>query len=1056
MKIQGKLTSLSLLFGLVPLAIAAVGAYLMASGALTHGAEERLSAIRDAKQQQIELYFEQIHDQVLTLSNSAMISGAMKEFDWAFDNYLRQTDIEADDIARSNTGLRDYYANHFGKRYQEKTGNAADVARIFPGEAVTQALQAAYISNNPNPLGEKENLDAASDESTYASVHGRYHPIIRQYLREFGYYDIFLVDDETGHIVYSVFKELDYATSLLTGPYKDTNFADVFRKAAASNDPDAVFLEDFAHYGPSYEDPASFIASPVFYNGEKLGVLIFQMPIDRITAVLSQKTGMGETGEVYLVGSDRLMRSNSRFESETTILRKKVDTEGVREAFAGHTDVHAFADYRGIEVRSAFAPVNIPGVDWAILAEMDEAEAMGAVHSLMLFMLLLTTLSAAAVSGAAIWFARRMAQPIRQASSVAKAITAGSLDNAVDARGNDEAAELLHALDEMQQDLKRRIQSEEQAAQNERIKAALDSVDAPVISTDADNHVIYGNEAAVRLLGSAGLDMARVTGSDINRTIDGLHDATRSRDNARFDHRWQVKGLTIDVVGGRVLDASGTFQGWVVQLTDRTEELAAAEAERQRVAAELATAAANTRLKVALDNVGSAVMVADNDRQVIYANKSAFTLFAEAADDIRKDLPQFDPDRIMGHSMDQFHRDPRHQAGMIEAMRQPHQADIEVGGRSLRITANPVVDEAGERIGTTVEWLDRTAEVAVEREIDDLVAAAGRGDLERRVELAGKQGFFRSLAEGFNTLLDQLAGVFGDIGNVMGKLADGDLRDSIEREYAGSFGEVKSDINRTLDNLRDVVGKLSAVSDQVDSAVGEIASGNSNLSSRTEQQASNLEETASSLEQLTSTVRNNADNAQQANQLAANARATAQRGGDVVTEAIAAMEQISGSSKKIAEIVGVIDEIAFQTNLLALNASVEAARAGEQGRGFAVVATEVRNLASRSAGAAREIKDLIRDSSAKVDVGAKLVGASGNTLTEIVASVQKVGDIIAEIAAASSEQSAGIDQINRAVSEMDSMTQQNAALAEQTSAASLAVGDNAKELQQLVAFFRTR
>jgi methyl-accepting chemotaxis protein len=231
----------------------------------------------------------------------------------------------------------------------------------------------------------------------------------------------------------------------------------------------------------------------------------------------------------------------------------------------------------------------------------------------------------------------------------------------------------------------------------------------------------------------------------------------------------------------------------------------------------------------------------------------------------------------------------------------------------------------------------------------------------------------------------------------------------------------------------------------------EISSSNVNLSQRTEEQASSLEETASSMEQMTATVRQNADNAAQANQLAAAARAQAEKGGAVVAEAIGAMQAIDDSSKKIADIIGVIDEIAFQTNLLALNAAVEAARAGEQGRGFAVVASEVRGLASRSAGAAKEIKALIHDSVAKVEQGSKLVDDSGHTLAEIVASVKRVTDIVSEIAAASREQASGIDEVNRAVAQMDEVTQHNAALVEEASAAAQALSEQASRLDAIMA-----
>lgn len=286
------------------------------------------------------------------------------------------------------------------------------------------------------------------------------------------------------------------------------------------------------------------------------------------------------------------------------------------------------------------------------------------------------------------------------------------------------------------------------------------------------------------------------------------------------------------------------------------------------------------------------------------------------------------------------------------------------------------------------------------------------------------------------------------------RVASGDLTGQIEVDSTNEMGRLLQALKTMNENLLDLVGKVRYSTESIATASGEIASGNSDLSQRTEEQASSLEETASSMEQLTSTVRQNADNARQANQLAAGASEVATKGGMVVGQVVQTMSSINDSSKKIVEIIAVIDGIAFQTNILALNAAVEAARAGEQGRGFAVVATEVRTLAQRSAAAAKEIKELINDSVAKVDEGTKLVDKAGLTMDEIVTAVKRVTDIMSEISAASQEQSSGIDQINQAVTQMDEATQQNAALVEQASAAAESMKDQARILTNAVSVFK--
>ena len=334
-----------------------------------------------------------------------------------------------------------------------------------------------------------------------------------------------------------------------------------------------------------------------------------------------------------------------------------------------------------------------------------------------------------------------------------------------------------------------------------------------------------------------------------------------------------------------------------------------------------------------------------------------------------------------------------------------------------------------------------------------LARAAVDGKLETRADATKHQGDFRKIVTGVNGTLDSIVEPVNEVVRVMGALANSDLTEKITANYQGTFATLCDNVNISVNNLGQAISTIKEATDSINTAAKEISAGNADLSHRTEQQAASLEETAASMEELASTVKQNVDNAKQANQMAVEASKVAIKGGNVVQQVVGTMSAINESSGKIVDIISVIDGIALQTNILALNAAVEAARAGEQGRGFAVVASEVRNLAQRSAAAAKEIKGLISDSVEKVDDGSKLVGEAGKTMEEIVASVKRVTDIMAEIAAASVEQSSGINQVNQAVTQMDEVTQQNAALVEQAAAAAESLEEQASTLSDTVAQF---
>lgn len=878
------------------------------------------------------------------------------------------------------------------------------------GESAPDSLTRLYIDDNPNPAGKKHLLRAAEDASLYSAIHRKLHPDFVSIFEKKGYYDIFLVDPE-GNIVYTVFKESDYATNLATGPWKDTGLATAWQAARDLQRGESAAV-DFTSYGPSAGAPALFMATPiVLADNRSVGTLVYQLPTDGLRAILDEPTGLGATGETYLVGADFQLRSDLRLSDSPTALALRAETQAAQRAIAGEVGVVEAAGRNGQDAVMAYRPLEVDSLRFAVIAEQDRGEVLAAAVTMTRLMAGLGLGIILAAGALALLFARSLARPILRLSESIAHIAGRNYEVAVPEQGRGDELGLI----------------------------------------------------------SRGLE---------------------------------------------------SFRGSLAQ---------AAEAERE-----------NAFRGAALENASSALMIMNAEFVVTYANPAVMELLRTNADKFRTKVPGFDPDRVIGQSMDSFHVLPDRVRGLIEnPANLPYAADITVDGERFALTVSDIPDAFGGRIGFVLEWKNVTAERmnaailgALDRnqckavfDLDGRVIDANENfaslfGFDNRTQgtqtrmnlfprLAGDK-YWRELGLG-ETVFDrfQMQGqrpvvldgslspvfdrsgrtvqivllgvdvteaeaslraaeaqrqqmtaaqeeVVGALSVSLDRLSNGDLVCQIDEPFANEYEQLRANFNSAVRKLSTAIGDVVTNAASITSDAEQISAAADDLGRRTEHQAATLEETAAALDELTTSVASAADAAANANLIASRTREAAERSGGIMQDAKVAMSQIASSSEQIGRITGVIDEIAFQTNLLALNAGVEAARAGEAGRGFAVVASEVRALAQRASEAAKEISTLIDGSVRYVTQGVTLVNAVGSSLGEIVDAVGDVSSKMSEIAASAQEQSAGLREINGAVNQLDQATQQNAAMFEEATAASQALTRGAQSLQATTALFRVQ
>ncbi|GKT11203.1 MAG: methyl-accepting chemotaxis protein [Thiomicrorhabdus sp.] len=467
-------------------------------------------------------------------------------------------------------------------------------------------------------------------------------------------------------------------------------------------------------------------------------------------------------------------------------------------------------------------------------------------------------------------------------------------------------------------------------------------------------------------------------------------------------------------------------------------------------------ASLNTAMRIqgALNATSTNIMVVDKFRSIIFMNDSVIKMMKSVEDDLKKELPNIDCNELLRKNIDIFYQNPEHQSKLLEDLKTTYKTKIKVGDVTLDLVVNPIFDDSGKRLGTVVEWKDMTAQLKIEDNISQIVHKAGQGMLSGRIQPDALVGFEKKLADLVNSLLESFSMTSQTLNNILSSMSDGDMTQRLDGEFIGELLAMKFAVNNALNNIEITLGEVQTGAQSLGQMSSEVSAASMDLSDRTQQQAAALEETAASVEQLTATVQQSAENTGKANTLATSAALEAEEGITVMNKTLNAMKGITDLSRQIGEITSVIDSIAFQTNLLALNAAVEAARAGEHGRGFAVVAGEVRNLAQKSAEAAKDISILIGSTTKQIEDGTDLVQKTNTVFGEMVNKINEVESLVSEVAATSNEQNKGLEQINVAMAHLDQGTQSNAALVEELSATASNMNEGVNEQIAFIGRFK--
>lgn len=574
-------------------------------------------------------------------------------------------------------------------------------------------------------------------------------------------------------------------------------------------------------------------------------------------------------------------------------------------------------------------------------------------------------------------------------------------------------------------------------------KTTIDSLSANIMMCDNEFKITYMNKAIKEMFRIGESEIQKqysgfTVNSLMNSSIDRYHKVPSNQRgvlnglNGNHSTSIQLGARTYSLLSFPVYGVNGERMGFTVEWTDKTDQIII-ENEREKILEE------SLRIKVALDNVSTNIMLADNDRNIIYMNKAIYRMFSNAESDIKKEFPHFESRNLMGVSIDRFHAQPEKQKGLLKSFTATHKAEIVIGGRHFKLSANPILNDKGERFGSVVEWADITEETFVQNEIEGIVNRAVEGDFSSRISVKDKKAFFLTLATGINRVMELSEEGLGDTARILEALSKGDLSQRINKHYSGLFGKLKEYTNNTLDKIAEVIEEVRNNSDALLNAAEQVSATAQSLSQSASEQAASVEQTSAALEEMSSNINMNAENSRQTNQIATKTSESALRGGNSVNETVKAMKQI-------AEKITIIEDIAYQTNLLALNAAIEAARAGEHGKGFAVVASEVRKLAERSQVAANEIGDL-----ASTSVG--IAETAGRLISEMVPAINKTADLVQEISASTTEQATSVNSINKAVSQLDAMTQQNASSSEELASTSEELSGQADNLRNVIGFF---